>query len=71
MVTVSAKDSTRTAVHPDSVLFLTAVEHYIRHHVSEHGICPSCETRNCPIQAHAASVIPAAGVNPKRYDPPA
>ncbi len=64
--------STAQAVNPASTLFKLAVEQYVRH--SPHPFadrCSACRALRCPVQAHAAEVIRAAGVDPATYDPPA
>jgi hypothetical protein len=58
------------AVPRGSTLFATAMELYARHGGSSEGPCNVCGTRRCPVRPNAASVILAAGINPRHYDPP-
>jgi len=47
----------------------TAVELYQGHHGDATGACVRCgERAPCPVHSHAASVITAAGEDPRWYD---
>jgi hypothetical protein len=70
MATANSGRTALVTVNPESDLFATAVEHYTRHGVNNQGVCLLCGTGLCHVRPHAASVILAAGVNPRRYDPP-
>jgi hypothetical protein len=63
--------STALTVNPGSTLFRLAVEQYVRHsQLAFADRCAACRARACPVQAHAAEVIRAAGIDPATYDPP-
>jgi hypothetical protein len=52
-----------------SAVHLTAVELYARHYGDAVGLCVRCGERSpCSTRAHAASVIAAAGEDPRWYD---
>jgi hypothetical protein len=58
-------------VREDSAVFALAVEQYVRHGVPAFADrCSVCRESGCPVRRHAAEVIQAAGVDPRRYDPP-
>jgi hypothetical protein len=55
----------------DSAVFALAVEQYVRHGQPVFADrCSVCRKPDCPVRHHAAEVIAAAGVDPRRYDPP-
>jgi hypothetical protein len=63
--------SAALTVNPRSSLFNLAVEQYARHSPQAFADrCSACRARSCPVQAHAAEVIRAAGVDPATYGPP-
>ncbi|QOC90311.1 hypothetical protein [Micromonospora craniellae] len=50
-------------------MHVTAVELYQGHHGDAAGACVRCGERvPCPVRKHAASVIAAAGEDPRWYD---
>jgi hypothetical protein len=70
MRTPNGGSAART-VNPGSMLFKLAVEQYVCHsHLAFADQWTACRARRCPVQAHAAGVIHAAGIDPASYDPP-
>jgi hypothetical protein len=54
-----------------SAVYRLAVEQYVGHSPRPFADrCAKCGARQCPVRAHAADVIAAAGINPARFDPP-
>jgi hypothetical protein len=51
-----------------SAVFGLAVDLYIRHVPNQQGRC-NCGRFRCLIKANAASVIQAAGIDPRIFDP--
>jgi hypothetical protein len=54
----------------DSLLFMLAVELYLRHHPAADERCIRCRSDGCATRQRSAFVIAAARVDPALYDPP-